>query len=138
MNYFKKRQMDLPYNPNAETPIIITPLPTYSEVRLLFVPSKSQSRVWIGWKMSCGSQCGIMQFVKCFRLLCFYVPVHSYCVVETVSSPNSNFQGNLNCVVNQRFVHMLLLVTDNHSRIRKVENDQRNYFMIHLLQKYGD
>ena len=62
--------------------------------------------------MSCVSQCGMRKFAKC-RVLCFYIPLNSYGVVETVSSLNYNFQGKLDYAVNQYLVNMLLLVTDS-------------------------
>ena len=42
------------------------------------------------------------------------VPVNSFGHVETVSSPNHFFLGKLDKAVNQYFVHILLLVTDNN------------------------
>ena len=48
----------------------------------------------------------------CLRL---YVPVNSYGHVKTVSSPNHTFfLGKLDLLVNQYFVHILSLVTDNN------------------------
>ena len=46
--------------------------------------------------------------------LMFYVPVNSYGHDETVSSPNHFFPGELDFAVNQYFVHIILLVTDNN------------------------
>ena len=62
-----------------------------------------------------------MHFInKHFDLFClfevrFYVPVNSYGQVEMVSSPNHTFSlGKLDLSVNQYFVHILSLVTDNN------------------------
>ena len=56
----------------------------------------------------------LMRLVFWFGLL-LYVPGNSYDHVGTVSSPNHTFfLGKLEQVVNQCFVHMLLLVTDNN------------------------
>ena len=54
----------------------------------------------------------------CFVLLglMIYVPVNSYGHVETVSSHNHPFfLSKLDLAVNQYFVHILSLVTDNPS-----------------------
>ena len=59
-----------------------------------------------------------------------YASVNSYGHIEMVSSSNQTlFLGKLDQVVNQRFVHILLLVTDNKPSLI---NDHRNYFMINL------
>ena len=47
--------------------------------------------------------------------LMLYLPVNRYGHVGTVSSPNNTFfLGNLEQAVNQYFVHILSLVTDNN------------------------
>ena len=47
--------------------------------------------------------------------LVLYVPGNSYGHVQMVSSPNNTFfLGKLDQVVNQNFVHLLSLVTDNN------------------------
>ena len=55
--------------------------------------------------------------LKDFLLVCLvlYVPVNSYGQVGTVSSPiRAFFLGKLDQAVNQYFVHILSLVTDNN------------------------
>ena len=50
-----------------------------------------------------------------FISLCFWVPVNNYVNAETVSSPNlTSLLGKLDKAVNQYFVHILLVVTDNN------------------------
>ena len=59
----------------------------------------------------------------------------SYLHVGMVSSPSHTFfLGKLEQVVNQYFVHILSLVTDNSPSWmnQQEENDSRNYFMINL------
>ena len=47
--------------------------------------------------------------------LVLYVPVNSFGHVETVNSPNQTFfLRKLDLAINQYFVHILLLVTDNN------------------------
>ena len=51
----------------------------------------------------------------CLFDLILYILVNSYGHVETVSSPNHTFfLGKLDKAVNQYFVHILSLVTDNN------------------------
>ena len=70
----------------------------------------------------------------------FYIPVNSYDHVETVSSPNHTFYLDKldKVVLNQYFLHILLLVTDNNPSCQwKEENDSRNYFTINLHESMG-
>ena len=50
-----------------------------------------------------------------FCLFCCFVPVNSYSHVGMVSSPNHTFfLGKLEQAVNQYFVHIVSLVSDNN------------------------
>ena len=68
------------------------------------------------------------------------VPVISYGLVGTVSSPNHTFFfGKLDQVVNQYFVHILSLVTDK-AHIESAEKRKmavESYFMINLQECMG-
>ena len=71
------------------------------------------------------------------HVLLLNVPVYSCGHVGKVSSPNHTFSlGKLEQVVNQFFVHILLLVTDNNPSEGR-RNDRRNYFMINLHESMG-
>ena len=51
----------------------------------------------------------------CLFVLLLYVPVNSFDHGGTISSPNHTFfLGKFEEAVNQYFVHILLLVTDNN------------------------
>ena len=72
--------------------------------------------------------------------LIIYAPVNSYGHVGMVSSPNHIFfLGKLDLVVNQYFLHILLLVTDNNPSwiSGREENGGRNYFIIELNKSIG-
>ena len=72
--------------------------------------------------------------------LILYVPVNSYGHVGMVSSLNHTFfLSKLDLTVNQYFVHILLLVTDNNpSLIRgSEENGRRNHFWINFHESMG-
>ena len=72
---------------------------------------------------------------------CFTSQVNSYGHGVTVSSHNHTFfLGKLEQAVNQYFVHILSLVTDNNPSgmiSEREENDRRNYFMINLHDCMG-
>ena len=71
-----------------------------------------------------------------FYLFCWilYVPVKSYGPVGTVSSPsNTFFLGQLDLAVNQYFVHILSLVTDNNPSWIAV-----NQYFVHILSLVTD
>ena len=63
--------------------------------------------------------------------------VNSYCHGGTVSSPKHIFfLGKLEQAVNQYFLHILLLVTDNNASWM-IQRKDRNYFMINLHKSMG-
>ena len=65
-------------------------------------------------------------------VLLLYIPVNSYGHGGTVSSPNHTFSwASLNKWLTIKFVHIILLVTDN-TLLKWEENDHSNYFMINL------
>ena len=47
-------------------------------------------------------------------VLLLYIPINSYGHGRMVSSPNHTFRGKLDQAVNQYFVHILSLATDNN------------------------
>ena len=78
-------------------------------VHLLFTSSKIYYLNWLLFKIS------IYQPRYYLFVLLLYVQVNSYGHGGTVSSPNHTvFLGKLEQAVNQYFVHILLLVTDNN------------------------
>ena len=74
-----------------------------------------------------------------FFLICLilYISVNSYGHVKTVWVHQPHFfLGKLDKAVNQYFMHILSLATDNPSWIkRKKKNDRRNYFMTIISMK---
>ena len=77
-----------------------------------------------------------------FCLFCLFTSqVNNYGHGGTVSSPNHTvFLGRLEQAVNQYFMHILSLVTDNNSSWIIKRNDEiesRNYFMINLHVSMG-
>ena len=73
-------------------------------------------------------------------VLLLYIPVNSYGHVGTVSSANHTFfLGKLDLAVNQCFMHILSLVTDNNSSCisGREENGCGNYLMINLHGSMG-
>ena len=69
------------------------------------------------------------------------IKVNSYGHVRTVSSPYHNFPGQTWLkAVNQYFMHILPLVTDNNPSwilSKGGESERRNYFMINLHESMG-
>ena len=72
----------------------------------------------------------------CSFLCCVALPVYVPSMGNGQFTKPHFYLGKLEQVVNQYYVHILSLVTDNHpSGIE--ENDRRNYFMINLHESMG-